>query len=397
MLSEVRQVQGAAAISLLCALVSCSSSSGSVTRDTSIQRGAGGDGTAGSSGESGATGGPDSGAAGGGFVLHLDGSVGGASSTDGAPMQHGDTCAAATAKVEPVPLDIALLVDTSYSMDFDLRWQYVKGGLLSFVSSPGQGSLGLSLQFFPLRDQCAVDAYGAPALAMGNVADGQANIAAILNARRMSGGTPVVQALQGVGQYASTWAKAHTDHRTVIVIATDGVPDDTCAASSLNPPNSLANAAKTAKALATGTPALPVFVIGVGEELDALNEIADAGGTGSAVLINDGASAEEQLTTALRNIQKKSLGCEYLVPKDTNSVIDFATVNVDFTEGGHTTSFYYADDAGSCSLKPDSTWYYDDAKTPTKIVLCPDTCTAVSNAPTARIDIAYGCKRRVVR
>jgi hypothetical protein len=138
-------------------------------------------------------------------------------------------------------------------------------------------------------------------------------------------------------------------------------------------------------------------VIGVGEELDALNTIADAGGTGSAVLIRDGASAQEQLVNALRDIRRKSLGCDYLVPNDSASAIDYDTVNVDFTASGRTKSFYYVSDAKDCSLKPDSTWYYDDPTSPTKVILCPDTCTAVADAPTARIDIAYGCKRRMLR
>ena len=386
MLRNLRDVRRVTALVLLGVLAGCSSN-GEVTRSNPIKPTGGRDGGS-------------AGAGGAGIVLHVDGSVGtgfGAGpSVDGA-APNGNTCAAATAEVKPVPLDIALLVDNSYSMDFDLRWQYVKGGLISFVSSPGQGSLGLSLQFFPLRDQCDVDKYAAPALSMAQVADSEADIEATLDARRMSGGTPIVQALQGVGSYATDWAKAHDDHRTVIVIATDGVPDDTCAVSSLNPPNSLDNAAKIAQSLATGTPPLPVFVIGVGEELDALNTIADAGGTGSAVLIADGASAQEQLVDALRNIQKKSLGCEYVVPTDTAMRIDYNTVNVDFTEGGTTTSFYYAADPKDCSLKPDTTWYYDDPKTPTKIVLCPDTCTDVAKAKTARIDIAYGCKQREVR
>ena len=107
--------------------------------------------------------------------------------------------------------------------------------------------------------------------------------------------------------------------------------------------------------------------------------------------------AEEKLVDALRAIRKKSLGCEYLVPGDARSRIDWNTVNVDFTSGGATTSFYYAGDRGSCSLEPESAWYYDDPKSPTKIVLCPDTCAAVANARTARIDIAYGCKQREVR
>ena len=64
----------------------------------------------------------------------------------------------------------------------------------SFVGSPGQDDLSLALQFFPLRDTCNIDEYGAPAFPMANVLMSQADIGATLNSRRMSGGTPIVQA-----------------------------------------------------------------------------------------------------------------------------------------------------------------------------------------------------------
>jgi hypothetical protein len=385
------RVQRYLALAVLGCVVSCSSNDGG-GHDTSSRIDVAHGGSSGRGSDS------DSGLGTGGEVmLGFDDDSGlGSMGFDGGKLP-GDTCAAAKAEVKPVPLDIALLVDTSYSMDFDLRWQYVKGALLSFVSSPAQDDLGLSLQFFPLREQCDVGSYALPALPMATVADARDDIAQTLGARRMSGGTPLVQVLQGMGDYAAKWATDHADHKTVIVVATDGVPDATCSATSLNPPNDLPNAAKTAKALATGSPALPVFVIGVGDELDALNAIADAGGTGSAVLISNGANAQRDLLEALRSIRQKSLGCEYLVPDASSGAIDYNTANVDFTEGRAKSTFFYVDDASGCGLKPNEGWYYDDAKSPTKVILCPATCDRVANAEAARIDIAYGCKRREVR
>jgi Mg-chelatase subunit ChlD len=320
-----------------------------------------------------------------------------ASDRDAGVVPPGDTCAADTAEVKPVALDIALLVDTSYSMDFELRWQYVKGALLSFVSTQNEGDLGLALQFFPLRAQCDVPSYASPALPMANVVDARDEVAAILNARRMSGGTPIVQALQGMGDYASTWAKAHGDRKTVVVLATDGVPDETCAGMASMPPNDLPNAAATAKALFDASPSIPVFVIGVGAELDALDAIAHAGGTDRAVLISDGASAQQEFLEALRGIRKKSLACDYVVPDSKKDAIDFRTVNVEFTEGRRATTFYYVGDADGCSLKPDEGWYYDDPRTPSQVVLCPATCDRVAQVEAARIDISYGCTQRSVR
>jgi hypothetical protein len=268
----------------------------------------------------------------------------------------------------------------------------VKGALLSFVSQPSQAELGLSMQFFPLRAQCDVPSYADPALPMATLADSRDQVEAEVNARRMSGGTPIVQVLQGMGDYAAGWAKDHPDRKTVLVLATDGVPDATCAQGT-DPPNDLANAAKMAKSLLEGTPSIPVFVIGVGEELESLNAIAEAGGTERAVLISDGASAQKDFLAALQGIRKKSLACDYLVPEDS-SRIDFNTVNVRYTEGSAKPStFFYVSDESGCELKPDEGWYYDDPSNPTKVVLCPDTCSRVVNAEDASIDIEYGCER----
>ena len=379
-------------VATLACVISCGTPS--VTHESGGQFGTGGRSSAAGAGGAHAVGG---GGAGGSLLGGF-----GASSTvgdrDAGMVRPGDTCAADTAEVKPVGLDIALLVDTSYSMDFELRWQYVKGALLSFVSMESVGDLGLALQFFPLRSQCDVGAYAAPAFPMANVADARAEVEATLNARRMSGGTPIVQALQGMGDYAATWAKAHSERKTVVVLATDGVPDETCAGMSAMPPNDLPNAANAAKALATGSPAIPVFVIGVGAELDALDAIASAGGTDRAVLISDGVNAQKEFLDALRAIRKKSLACEYVVPDAKKDGIDFHTVNVEFTEGRHAaTTFFYVGDADGCRLKPDEGWYYDDPQAPSQVILCPATCDRVAEVEAARIDIAYGCTQRSVR
>jgi Mg-chelatase subunit ChlD len=377
-------------------LVSCGSPK--VARDGGGQFGSGGKSTGRGGSDGGGTSGAGAEVSAGGSLLGGFGASSTAGDRDAGTVRPGDTCAADTAEVKPVGLDIALLVDTSYSMDFELRWQYVKGALLSFVSMESVGDLGLSLQFFPLRSQCDVGAYALPAVPMANVADERGEVEAILTARRMSGGTPIVQALQGMGDYASRWAKMHSDRKTVVVLATDGVPDETCAGMSSMPPNDLPNAASTAKALADAVPSIPVFVIGVGAELTALDTIARAGGTDRAVLISDGVNAQKEFLDALRAIRRKSLACEYVVPDAKKDAIDFRTVNVEFTEGRRVaTTFFYVGDADGCRLKPDEGWYYDDPAAPSQVILCPATCDRVAEVEAARIDIAYGCTQRSVR
>ncbi len=318
-----------------------------------------------------------------GFTLGPDGSVGGAPGA----------CVTDTAEARPAPLDIALLVDTSYSMDFELRWQYVKGALLAFLSGVEKSDLGVALQLFPDRLQCSTASYGDPAVPMASFAAARPEIERVVNARRMSGGTPIVQALQGTGAYVVDWAKQPPDRRSVVVLATDGVPDSTCSGDSFDPPNSLENAARVAQDLAQGTPSVPVFVIGVGKELDTLHRIAEAGGTDKATLVQDGSSAQQALLAALEDVQRRSLGCEYTIPSPSSGDIDYEKVNVEYTERGQRPStFLYVDGEAGCSAQHDG-WHYDDAAAPKKIVLCPEACSRVARASGARIDLAYGCRR----
>lgn len=113
--------------------------------------------------------------------------------------------------------------------------------------------------------------------------------------------------------------------------------------------------------------------------------------------LRNGASAQKEFLDALRGIRQKSLGCDYLVPDSKTAAIDYNTVNVNFTEGATSSAFFYVGDAGSCSLEPNAGWYYDDPTTPTKVILCPQTCSRVVKVEDGRIDIAYGCKQRAVR
>jgi hypothetical protein len=38
-------------------------------------------------------------------------------------------------------------------------------------------------------------------------------------------------------------------------------------------------------------------------------------------------------------------------------------------------------------------WYFDDNTMPTKILLCPDTCSTAQGQPGANLKVAFGCSR----
>jgi hypothetical protein len=200
--------------------------------------------------------------------------------------------------------------------------------------------------------------------------------------------------MEGMLDYLRGWASAHPGRKPVMVLATDGIPDDTCSAADIDPPNSLENAVALARSAYTGLPSIPVFVIGVGAELSALNGIAEAGGTGAAAVLSTGGNVTQKFLEALDGIRTSAISCEYEIPEPGMGKIDFDAVNVTFEEpAAPLDTFFYVDDAAACSISSDESWYYDDPAQPRHVVLCPKACERVSAARNAKVSIAFGCKR----
>ena len=332
----------------------------------------------------------------GGFGNDID--VGpGDGGTNNEPDPNMETCASNAQEVALVPLDMGLAVDTSFSMDFNSKWSQVHDALNVFAKNPNYMNMGVALQFFPVRQVCNVDLYGEPIVPMQVLPGVQPAFSSAVDAQRMSGGTPLVQVMQGMIGYMHGWAKTHLDRKPVLVLATDGIPDDTCTASNIDPQNSLDNALALAKDAYEGKPSIPVFVIGVGEELTALNAIAEAGGTESAAVIATTGNVTQKFLEALDGIRRSALSCNYDIPTPKTGEIDYGAVNVTFSQGkGKSDTFFYVATADDCELSPEAAWYYDDPKKPQQVVLCPQTCERVSAASDAKMDVAFGCKRNDV-
>jgi hypothetical protein len=342
------------------------------------------------------SGGGSDGAATRGGSLSVD--VGGGIDAGGSSPSNGsETCATSSAEVALTPLDMALGVDTSYSMDFDDKWAHVRGALNVFVHNPNYANMGVSLQFFPVRQQCNVELYGVPDVAMQVLPGVAPAFTAAVDAQRMFGGTPLVQVLEGMLGYLRDWASAHPGRKPVIVLATDGIPDDTCSGSDIDPPNTLENAVAIAESAYAGEPSIPVFVIGVGAELSALNRIAEAGGTGAAAVLATGGNVTQKFLAALDDIRTSALSCEYEIPAPRTGKIDFDAVNVQFqNDAAAAETFFYVEDAAGCSTAPEQSWHYDNPEQPSHVLLCPKTCERVSAASAASVSITFGCKRNDV-
>lgn len=307
----------------------------------------------------------------------------------------GGGCISVTKKAENIPLDMVIGLDTSFSMDFDDKWTNVKAALESFVTNPSYADLGVGLQFFPIRKQCSVPDYQALAVALGPEAQVATPITQALDAQMMAGGTPTVPLLQGLIAYLQ--AHPNPAHKPVIVLATDGVPDDAC----ISPvdgetPNTLDNAIAVASAAYAATPSISTFVIGVGSELTALNGIAQAGGTGQATLVDTGGTAQQQFLAALDAARRTAIPCDFAIPQGSGVDPDETNVVYD-PAGAPEQQFVFVGDANSCAKASTNGWYFDDPTTPTKVILCDAACDLVKTDDRGQVNVVFGCPRLDVR
>jgi hypothetical protein len=138
---------------------------------------------------------------------------------------------------------------------------------------------------------------------------------------------------------------------------------------------------------------VPTYVIGVGSELTILDQVAAAGGTNTAFVVDTTQDTAAQFLTALDSIRHRSLACAYPVPAPPQGMSpDFGKVNVRVTpDTGAPVDFLYVGDAGHCGQAPHG-WYYDNASAPTRIIICDADCEPLKDEASARIDILFGCQ-----
>jgi len=348
----------------------------------------------------------------GGSSFHLDGGHHDATKGDGAGGTGNDAqmlivgdgggggplgdaaCGTTREQAQKLPVDIVLGIDTSFSMDFESKWTNLSAAIDSFVSDPASAGLDLGIQFFPLHDTCDVSAYEALAVPVGPATTNAPLIMQAIAGTRPAGGTPTVQLLQGLVEYLTL--NTTPGFKPVIVLATDGVPDSTClAVPDGGTPNSLANAEAIAAAAFQGTPSIPIFVIGVGSDLTALNALAAAGGTGSATLIDVGADAgnsTQAFINALNAIRQQAIPCQFAIP--AAAAVDPSLTNVEYTpSSGATQLFDYVGSAANCSSAPTTGWYFDNPMMPTQVILCSGACSVVKSDPGAQVNVVLGCPR----
>jgi hypothetical protein len=241
-------------------------------------------------------------------------------------------------------VDLYLLIDTSGSMqtsngDGGSKWGSVSDALEAFFSDPRNAGARVGLGHFPgslpgAPQTCTTDAdctadggnfgtcvggsplpflnlcpgcycansdpcdpavYATPTIPLSLTADRTA-ITDALSRLSPGGGTPTRPALEGSLEYVEAWSASHKDRKVAIVLLTDGEPTG-C---TTNTPADVATVAATGF---SGSHPIKTYVIGIGDALAALDQVALAGGTTAAQLVNPASNTTQELADALNSIR----------------------------------------------------------------------------------------------
>jgi hypothetical protein len=258
-------------------------------------------------------------------------------------------------------------------------------------------------------EDCASADYAAPAVPIAALPGAAVAINASLGMHQPQGETPTQSALTGVIGGAKAYAAAHPGDTVVVVLATDGQPNEIagpgnqCTAPA-SPQAANTQVAQVAAAALAGTPSIKTFGIGVFTPDDitsgtaTLDQLAMAGGTGQPFIIGtaNNNNVEQQFLAALTAIRGASLPCNYAVPTPQAGTPDYFKINVSYTSGaGTTTTIPYVESAGACDPTQGG-WYYNsdpaEGGTPSSINVCPNSCTTLKGDAGGRVDIVLGCQ-----
>jgi hypothetical protein len=313
----------------------------------------------------------------------------------------GEGCADGSAGGNLAPVYLVFLVDQSGSMgdnctddNYSTRWEPMVSALNTFFADEDSANLYASLTLFPTDEEpgtecgsegdlkCDAGSYDSPVVEPTELPNATV-FAEMLDRYPNEYGTPTYPALTGTVTYAKTLKDE--GKKVAIVMVTDGQPAF-CDGNSVD---------STAGAAADGLVAgIPTYVLGVGDSITDLNQIAEEGGTTEATIINGATPEETQqaLLDKINEIRGQQISCEMTIPEPPEGqTLDPLKINVEYSAGGETKRLLMNEDCAD-----GSGWHYDDLSNPTKITLCSDTCDEVKAQPDAALNVVFGCEVAII-
>lgn len=337
--------------------------------------------------------------AGNGSSSGTTGATGGSidSNVDGCADPNLDGCVGSNYEGEGLPLAIYIMFDQSASMNCVIEatqpWQNdecdgtnpritpVREAVNLFLNDPASAGISVGISYFgfmPISNtSCNPDDYSRAAVDIGMLPDNADALTGSLQSVVPTGETPTGAAIRGACNYMNGWHDQNPAYKNVILLVTDGVPE---APSSNGCDPSIQDAVQATTDCLEGDPRTETYVLGVGQALDNLNQIAQAGGTNQAYLV-EGGNVAQSVLEALNAIRADAaIPCTLPVPQPQNGMIDYSSVNIGICDpAANSLPTFYVGDVGGCTNDPGG-WYYTDGGNTQNIQLCDSTCGIVSSA-----------------
>ncbi len=334
------------------------------------------------------------------------------SNVDGCADPNLDGCVGSNYEGEGLPLAIYIMFDQSASMNCSIdavqqngQWPQdlcngsnprinpVRQAVDQFLNDPASAGISVGIGYFgymPIgQTSCNPADYAGTAVPIGALPGNANALSASLNAVQPTGETPTGAAIRGACSNLGQWHESNPGYKQVLLFVTDGVPE---APSSRDCNPSIQDASAAAAECLDGDPRIETYVLGVGQALGNLNQIAAAGGTNQAYLV-DGGNVSQSVLEALNSIRADAaIPCTLPVPRPPDGVVDYESVNLGICDpSGSSVSTFYVGDVSGCSNDPGG-WYYTDGGSTQNIQLCDSTCGVVSSAGST-LYFTLGCQR----
>ncbi|WP_437727861.1 VWA domain-containing protein [Sorangium sp. So ce861] len=316
----------------------------------------------------------------------------------------GDACATHRANAELQPVYLAVAFDVSGSMGAndrpshskELKWDPVVAATKQFFADPASAGLTASLTFFPgaeRRRMCSARTYSSPDVEMTPLPS-EAFAEAIDDVTPETSddwrtGTPTAFVVEGTMSFVQQ-QRQENPGKYALVLVTDGYPQ-------------LCEGSDSIEAVVEHVEEgrqdnIPTYVIGVANppddnpgNVDNLAEIAEAGGTGEAFIIETGNpdATAASFRAAIDQIRGAAVSCTIAIPPAPDGrTFDKQRVRVTYTSGqNEPMAFAYDQECASGDA-----WRYDDPGNPTQIELCEGACNAVQSDPEAALGVDFTCE-----
>ncbi len=121
--------------------------------------------------------------------------------------------------------------------------------------------------------------------------------------------------------------------------------------------------------------------------------ITTSGGARGVICNNDWSQVFADITAAV--ISGSQVSCELNVPAPATGTLDPNQVNVKYQMGGTPPGVTLPQVSDEAACTTAGGWYYDVPSAPTKITLCPSTCSDVQADTNANISVELGCATQI--